>query len=118
MQHFLKFLLILILAWLSSLIVPFWGVAVAGFVASLIVRSSYLSSFLIGFIAIFILWGSMAFYIDTETSSILTDRVGAILTVDPPILILITALLGGLTGGLGSLSGSLVRGKPPSEEYY
>ena len=118
MQHFLKFLLIIVLAWLSSLVVPFYGVALAGFIASLIVRSSYLSSFLIGFIAVFILWGSMSFYIDTETNSILTSRVSALFSVDPPILVLITGVLGGLTAGLGSLCGSLIRGKPVNEEYY
>ncbi len=118
MNHFTKFILILILAYASSYVVPFWGVAVAGFLASLIVRSSHLSSFLIGFIAVFILWGSMSFYIDTETSGILTDRVSALLSVDKPFLILITATLGGLTAALGSWAGSMIRGGEKKEGYY
>ena len=118
MNHFTKFILILVLAYLSSFVVPFWGVAVAGFIGSLVVRSSHWSSFLLGFLAVFILWGVMALYIDTETASILTDRVSALLSVQKYLLILITALIGGLTAGLGSWSGSVLRGGKKKEEYY
>jgi len=118
MNHFSKFILILGLSYLSSFVVPFWGVAVAGFLGSVIVRSSHVSSFLIGFIAVFILWGSMAFYLDTETSGILTDRVSALLKIDKPFLILITAVLGGLTAGFGSWAGSMIRGGEKKDGYY
>jgi hypothetical protein len=120
MQHFIKFLLIGLLAYLSSYVLPFWGVALAGFLVSAGIRSSHLSSFLIAFLAVFILWGTMAYYIDTETSGIMTNRVSQLLSLDPPVIILITAALGGLTAAFGSLTGSLIRGGEVEEKtgYY
>jgi hypothetical protein len=121
MQHFLKFLLIGVLAYLSTYILPFWGVALAGFIVSVSIRSSNLSSFIIAFLAVFILWGAMAYYIDTETGGNLTGRVSELLGIDPPIITLITATLGGITAALGSLTGSLLRGGEVEERktgYY
>lgn len=118
MQHFIKFILILALAYLSSFVVPFWGVAIAGFIGSITVRSTHISSFLIGFIAVFILWGLMAFYVDIQTSSILTDRISQLFSLDPPFLILITGVLGGITAGLGSWAGSMLRGGAAEKGKY
>lgn len=121
MQHFLKFLLIGVLAYLSSYILPFWGVAVAGFIVSVSIRSSNLSSFIIAFLAVFILWGAMAYYIDTETGGHLTARISQVLGFDPPIITLISATLGGLTAAMGSITGSMIRGGEVDEKktgYY
>ncbi|MCA6073440.1 hypothetical protein [Fulvivirga sedimenti] len=109
MRNILKVLLIAALAWGLSFILPFWGAALAGFIGSMVIRTSNVASFFTGFIAIFLLWGITAFLIDLETQSIMTDRISGIFSLSPPFLILITALIGGITGGLGSLVGCTLR---------
>ncbi len=109
MKNILKIIFIVVLAWGLSFILPFWGAALAGFIASLVIRTSNVASFLTGFVAIFLLWGITAFLIDLETQSIMTDRISGIFSLSPPFLILITALIGGITGGLGSLTGCTLR---------
>lgn len=109
MKHFIKFILILLLSCISSLILPFWGVAIAAFLVSLMIGTSGTSSFFIGLLALFLLWSIMAFMNDFQTGGIMTDRISQLLSVDPPVLLLITGLLGGLTGALGSLTGCYFR---------
>ena len=110
MKKLLKIIVIAALAFALSQFLPFWSVAIAGVLGSMLITTSNVASFFTGFIAIFLLWGITAFMIDVNTQGIMTDRIADLLGFSPPFLILISALIGGITGGLGSLAGCTIRG--------
>ena len=100
----------LILAFLFQTMFPWWSIVIASFLISLIISTKGLSSFIVGFLGIAILWFSSAIIIDIKTGSILTERIAAIFSLPNTwLLILITALIGGLAGGFGALTGSYLR---------
>ena len=57
-----------------------------------------------GFVGVFLLWGIAAFQIDLGNESILSSRIGEIFGAN---MIVVTALIGGLLGGMGALTGTL-----------
>ncbi|MEX2605552.1 MAG: hypothetical protein WD361_15190, partial [Gracilimonas sp.] len=72
-----------------------------------------LTSFGLGFLALFVLWGGQAFYIHFANDAILSTRIAEMLTVGSPLLIVIfTGVIGGLVSGLATLTGSLVKEGP------
>ena len=105
MKFIIKTVLICLLSWGMQQFVPFWGVAIAGFFVSMLVKTKAHTTFFSGFVAVFLLWFAAAYRIDQQTNSILTQRIADLFSLSPWLLMLITALLGGIIGGLGSLSG-------------
>lgn len=100
----------LILAFLFQTMFPWWSIVIASFLISLIISTKGLSSFIAGFLGIALLWFFTATIIDIKTSSILTERIAAIFSLPNAwILILVTALIGGLVGGFGALTGCYLR---------
>jgi len=99
-----------IVAFLLQWYLPWWSVAIAGFLISLILSSSGTSSFFAGFLGVAMIWFIQAFYIDFTTESILTEKVAEILFMPHPfLLVLVSAIIGGLVGGLSALTGSHLR---------
>ena len=99
-----------ILAYLLQSVFPWWSVVIASFLINLIISSKAMSSFASGFFGIALLWFILAAYTDITTDSILTNRVAEILFLPNNwSLILVTALVGGVVGGFGGLTGSYLR---------
>jgi len=115
MKALLQFLSILILAFIFELLLPWWSIAIAAALGGFLFRSNL--NFIMGFLAIAVLWTGKALLIDMTAAVDLGERIAAILTVSKPILFLVTALLGGLVGGFAALTGSLLREKKKSKYY-
>ena len=110
MKFILKIIFTIATAYLMQQYMPWWSVVIASFLISLILSSNGISSFFAGFFGIGILWLFLAWRIDTNTGSILTEKVAAIFSLPSSFLvILVTALIGGLAGGFGALAGSHLR---------
>ena len=109
MKFALQTISIIILGYLCNYFYPFWSLAILAFAAGAIFNLKGLMAFLSGFLAIFLLWGTMAFIIDSETSSNLTNKVAPLFSANNYKLIIIVALIGGLVGGLSAASGTLFR---------
>jgi hypothetical protein len=94
-----------------GLYLPWWTVAVAAGLVALVLDVRPLAAFLCGFGGVFLLWGALAWLRSTGNDHILAHRMSEfILKQDNPrLLVLLTALSGGLTAGLGGLTGSLFR---------
>jgi hypothetical protein len=108
MKSIIQLLVIALLGWLLTLFLPWWGIAVAGFTGGYLVKSK--ANFLSGFIAIALLWALHAWVIDGNAAAPLTEKVAALLMVkSKPALFAVTAVLGGLVGGLAALSGALLK---------
>ena len=81
------------------------------FIVAAIISQTPLASFITGFIALFLLWGVLSFWISTANDHILAHRVSLLIfKVDNPfLLIVITALLGALVAGFAALTASYIR---------
>lgn len=126
---------ILLVAGILQLFSPFWIIGLVACMAGIVFserprkwtfgrkkrRSSY--SFLAGFLAIFLLWVVMAFWIDSGNDSVLSIRIADMLLqseeglsdgLKPYVLIFLTGTLGGLFAGsacmMGNYLGEMIKG--------
>ena len=84
---------------------PWWTMAAGCFVLGYLFSNKGLVSFSAGFLGVGLLWLSVATFIDVSTQSILTEKINRLLPLNVFVL---TTLIGGLVGGLASLTGSLL----------
>lgn len=104
------FLVILILSFASGYFLPWWVVAIAAFLAAFFMGKTSGQSFWSGFGAVFIVWTVLALFKSIPNDHILAKRVAQLFQLPNWILILlITAIIGGLVGGMSALSGVLVK---------
>jgi hypothetical protein len=105
------FLIILILSFISSYFLPWWAAAAIAFLAALFVGTTSGKAFWSGFGAIFVLWIILALIKSIPNDNILASRVIQLFPLPHQwiLLLLITALIGGLIGGMAALSGVLTR---------
>ena len=83
---------------------PWWSIVIVAAIVGGIFNEHAGQSFLFGFIGVFLLWGIAAYQMDVGNESILSTRIGEIFGAN---MVLATALLGGLAGGMGALTGTL-----------
>ena len=80
--------------------------AIVSFAVAYVFDDPPLKSFFSGFVAIASLWLLMSLYIDFNTGSILTAKINSILPIN---VFALTTLVGGLVGGMASLTAALLR---------
>jgi hypothetical protein len=102
-----------LLAFVGGLYFSWWIIAVAAFISVLLIPMRRGKAFLAGFLGIFILWAMLAWWIDVKNNDVLATKVAQIFPLGGSsfLLILVTALVGGLVGGLASLCGSYLRNR-------
>lgn len=105
------FLIILILSFISSYLLPWWAAAVIAFLAAWFAGKASGKAFWSGFGAIFILWVILALMKSIPNDNMLATRVIQLFPLPHQwvLLLLITALIGGLVGGIAALSGVLTK---------
>jgi len=105
------FLIILILSFIGSYLLPWWVAALIAFLAALFAGKTSGKAFVSGFGAIFVLWVILALMKSIPNDNILASRVIQLFPLPHQwiLLLLITALIGGLVGGLAALSGVLTK---------
>lgn len=131
MKILLRFLLIAGLSYLGLQYFSWWIIAVVAFLVGLILsekkprrlfdkRVPPTLSFLMGFLAIVLVWGGMAYWIDQQNASLLSQKIfdllfGSIMSPEsqsnvsaPWAMIGLTAIVGGLLGGFSALTGNLL----------
>src|ERR1700743_268628 len=110
-KFFVTTLLIALLSFICGLFFPWWTIAVAAFLVSLLIPQRPLLAFFTGFLALFLLWGGLAFAIDSANNSILSARIAAILPLHGSsiALVLITGFIGALVGGGSALTAAFLR---------
>ena len=104
------FLIILILALIAGFITPWWAAAIICFVVALYAGKKPAQAFWSGFMAVFIVWVVLALFKSVPNNHVLASRVAVLFHLPGwTILLILTAMIGGLVGGMSSLSGFLVR---------
>ncbi|GAB3020667.1 hypothetical protein GCM10027051_27440 [Niabella terrae] len=111
MRFFIAIIVTGLLALVSGLIFPWWSIAVVAFIVSLLIPQSSRTAFVSGFLGIFLLWLLLAALINASNAGLLAGRVGQLLGIgeNPVLLVLVTALVGGLVGGMASLTASYLK---------
>lgn len=115
MKFFSHILVVLLLSLALQAFLPWWTMAIGAFLTGLFFRQSGVLSFFAGLFGVGLLWFGVAFYIDASTDSILTTRVAGLLpTKTVGLMMLLTSFVGGLVGGLASMTGGIIshRKKP------
>lgn len=111
MRFLVAILLTALLAFIGSLYFDWWIIAIVAFLVGIMVKQKAWKAFLAGFVSIFLLWGSLAEWMDSANGSLLSQKIASLLPLggNSILLILITGLVGGLVGGFAALSGCYVR---------
>ena len=111
----MKLLVAIVLTALLSFVVglnlPWWSIAIAAFVSVLLIPLASGRAFLAGFAGVFLLWFLLALWIDVKNQHILSRKIAEIFPLGGSsfAIILVTAIIGALVGGLGALSASYLR---------
>ncbi len=114
MKFFIAFILTALLGFSWALFFPWWIIAVAAFIVAALIPQARLRAFICAFLSLFFLWGGQCVLIDTNNTHLLSTTVAEILPFGGSYtaVILVTAFIGGLIGGLGALTGSFLRTPP------
>ena len=90
---------------------PWWSFVVTNLMIAIALPIKPLQSFFAGALGVGALWAGLAFGIDMANNHILSSKVAHILPLGGSYiaLIIVTAFVGALLGGLASLTGSFVR---------
>jgi hypothetical protein len=119
MKFIISILLIALLSFAACFYLPWWSIAIAAFMVAALIPQSAGMSFLTGFLALFLLWGVLSFWISSSNEHILAHKVSlVILKIDNPyLLMLITALIGGIVAGFAAATAGFLRKKKLRSPY-
>ncbi len=111
MKFIVSIALTMLLCFCACLFLPWWSIAIVSFLVAAIIAQTPSASFITGFIALFLLWGALSFWISTNNNHILAHRVSLLIfKMDNPfLLIIVTALIGALIAGFAALTASYIR---------
>lgn len=114
MKFIVATLLTAILAFISGLFLPWWGIAIAAILVAVLVHQKAGKAFLSGLLGVFLLWAGLAWWIDMKNNGVLSERIASILPLNGNSILLIgiTALVGGMVGGFAAMTGSFLRASP------
>jgi len=104
-------ILIVSLTFILGYFGDWWTGAIAAFIGGTIFGKASGETFFKGMLAVAILWLLVILYHHFSTEGILSNKIAQILPVggNVGLLILVSILIGGFVGGLGAMSGFLVR---------
>lgn len=110
MKFIISIVLIALLSLSACFFCPWWVIAIVAFAVSALIPQSPGRSFLTGFVALFLLWGGLTWYISAANTHILANKMSLLILQSEGafLLIFITALLGALVAAFAALAGSFV----------
>jgi hypothetical protein len=112
MRTFLIIAITILFVSLFQWFLPWYTLVIPAFIIGFFkpYKKTY-QSFLIGFIAVFLLWGIMIFFINADNQSILANRLSLLFFKHQwvVLLIFVNAAIGGLVAGVAMVSGNYLR---------
>lgn len=122
MKLFLRMILIGVLTYFLSAILPWWILVAISLIVGLVIPGGAFSAFVSGFLGVGITWMAYAWKLDTINQSNFSNLILEIIPLgDSVLLIAITGFLGGILAGFSCMTGSLLRKKSKknrSSGYY
>lgn len=113
MKFITTLILTALLSFAACLYLDWWSIAIAAFIVALVIPQHPGKAFTAAFVALFVLWGALSYWISSNNEHLLAHKVSLLIfkADSPYLLIFATALIGALVAGLAALSGSLLRKK-------
>jgi hypothetical protein len=111
LKYILSIVVTGLIAFLTGLYMPWWGIAIAAFLVSAAIPQKPAFSFLSGFLGVFLLWEVLAWWIDNKNNGILSQKIASVLPLggSSVLLIVITSVIGGIVAGFAALAGTYMR---------
>ena len=110
MKYFSGIVGIVVLGFIFQSFLPWWSIVLVAAVIGVFIKLNNVQSYLVGFLGVFLLWGAYAAFLNAANDGILAERIGALFGgLGANQMVIITALLGGIVGGFGTLTGCLGR---------
>jgi len=111
MKFIVSLILMALLSFVSCLYLPWWSIAIVCFVIAALIPQRAGIAFLCGFIALFLLWAGLSYWISSNNEHVLAHKISVVILKkdNPDMLILVTGLIGAIVAGFAALSGSLLR---------
>ena len=111
MKFVVSVLITALLSFAAGIYLDWWSIAPAAFIVSLAIHQKPGRAWLSGFLALFLLWGIIAWWIDVKNQHVLSQKVALIIPLGGSafLLILVTAFVGALVAGFAALTASYVR---------
>lgn len=101
---------------------PWWSIAPIAFLVVMLLPQSGWNAFAAGLMGGILLWGIHAVLLNTANNGMFSAKIGQIFHgLSGVHLLYVTALMGGLLGGFGALTGQMaaeLRTKPKGRDYY
>ena len=111
MKFFAAVLLTTLLAFISGLFLPWWGIAIASLLVAILVHQQAGKAFLAGLLGVTLLWAGLVWIITIKNNNILAGKIATVLPLsgNTLLLILLTGFVGGLVSGFAAMTGSYLR---------
>lgn len=111
MKFIVATVLMMLLAFVSGLYFPWWVFSIPVLIVAALVHQRPWKAFFSGFLALLLLWGGMALFIDINNNGILSTRVAGVFAegLSSVVISVATAVIGALIGGFAALTGSYLR---------
>ena len=106
----MNFLIIALVSAALQLLAPWYVVAIIPFMVFTLRPATTVKAFWTGFLGIALVWLVYGYYLHFISKGAMSDRIAEIFTLPSGLLLLVlSALVGGLVGGFAGLSGFLIR---------
>jgi len=110
MKTLIQLFVFAVVAAIVQLFLPWWSIAVVGVAIGYAFDNPPGWAFLAGLLAMGLLWLTYAGWLDVQNDSLLSGKVAQLFpTGKVGILYVLTALVGGLTGGFAAMTGALLQ---------
>ena len=111
MKFIASILLTALLSFVICLYMDWWSIAITAFAVAIFIHQKPLQSFLTGFIALFLLWGGLCWWIDMKNEQVLSHKLAVLMSFGGSafLMILVSALIGALVAGFAALAASYAR---------
>ncbi len=111
MKIFLTILIIALVSAFGEMFFPWWIIGPVSFVGGVLTGFKPGKAFLSGFLAIGLFWLVAALVRDLPNDHILSQRMAILFFKKPsyPLFLIVIAIIGGLVGGVCSLTGAYIR---------
>ena len=68
-----------LLAFISGLFLPWWGMAITSLLVAVLIHQKAGKAFLAGLLGVFLLWAGLAWWIDMKNNGVLSTKIASIL---------------------------------------
>ncbi len=95
-----------LVAYLGELFFPWWIVMTIAFIMGYLIPKKAAQAFLVGFMAIFLLWLIFALLTNLQQGPLMAERIGSLFGIPNAFLMaIVSAFVGAISAGISAISG-------------